>query len=223
MSRYHFYQVIEGGKVSEKLTTTFARHSACYLFYDWINARKLTCEAKQTWNYTDLKWWSYRLLQPLTRQSSPCSSLSGQSSFLQSGDLTYMQGVAKRCRLTLLLLLTSFLIPTVGTSVDPDPHPDPLGTSTDPAPDPSIIKQKWEEKPWFLVSTVLWLLFMTFHDCSESGSVGIRMFLGFPNPTPDALDRGADPRIRIRVWIRTNMSRIHNTGWDTEKVGSKIH
>jgi hypothetical protein len=36
------------------------------------------------------------------------------------------------------------------------------------------------------------------------------MFLGLPDPHPDPLDRGMDPRIQIRIRIRTNMSRIPN-------------
>jgi hypothetical protein len=35
------------------------------------------------------------------------------------------------------------------------------------------------------------------------------MFLDLPDPHPDPLDIGTDPRIRIQ--IRTKMSRIHNT------------
>jgi hypothetical protein len=38
------------------------------------------------------------------------------------------------------------------------------------------------------------------------------MFLGLPDSHPDPLDRGTDPEIRIR----TKMSRIHNTGHETE-------
>jgi hypothetical protein len=34
------------------------------------------------------------------------------------------------------------------------------------------------------------------------------MFLGLPDQYADPLDRGTDPRIRIR----TKISRIHNTG-----------
>jgi hypothetical protein len=37
------------------------------------------------------------------------------------------------------------------------------------------------------------------------------MFLGLPDPHPDPLDRGTDPRIRICIRIHTKMSRIHNT------------
>jgi hypothetical protein len=35
--------------------------------------------------------------------------------------------------------------------------------------------------------------------------------LGPPDPHPDPLIRGTDPRIRIRIRIRTIMSRIPNT------------
>jgi hypothetical protein len=38
--------------------------------------------------------------------------------------------------------------------------------------------------------------------------IWIRMFWGVPDPHPDPLVRGTNPRIRIR----TNMSRISNTG-----------
>ncbi len=48
------------------------------------------------------------------------------------------------------------------------------------------------------------------YQCSGSG-VRILMCLGLPDPHPDPLVRGKDPRIRIRIWIRTKMSRIHNT------------
>jgi hypothetical protein len=37
----------------------------------------------------------------------------------------------------------------------------------------------------------------------------IHMFLGIPDPHPDPLVRGTDPRIRI--WIHIEMSRIHST------------
>jgi hypothetical protein len=37
------------------------------------------------------------------------------------------------------------------------------------------------------------------------------MFLGLPGPHPDPLVRGTDPRIRIR--IRTKMSRIRNNAF----------
>jgi hypothetical protein len=46
---------------------------------------------------------------------------------------------------------------------------------------------------------------MTFYQYS-----GFRMFLGLPDPHLDPLDRGTDPRIRIR--IRAKMSQNHNTG-----------
>ncbi len=42
----------------------------------------------------------------------------------------------------------------------------------------------------------------------------IHMFLGLLDPHPEALVRGTDPRIRIR--IRTNMSRIRNTDFNQE-------
>ncbi len=45
----------------------------------------------------------------------------------------------------------------------------------------------------------------------------IRMFLGLPGPHPNPLERGTDPRIRIRIWLRTKMSRIHNTALNPEK------
>jgi hypothetical protein len=41
------------------------------------------------------------------------------------------------------------------------------------------------------------------YQCSE---------LGLPNPHPDPLVRGTDPRIRIHIRIRTQVSRIANTG-----------
>ncbi len=44
----------------------------------------------------------------------------------------------------------------------PDPRPDPLVTSMGPDPDtdPSIIKQNYQEKPWFIP---LYDFFMTFY------------------------------------------------------------
>jgi hypothetical protein len=39
------------------------------------------------------------------------------------------------------------------------------------------------------------------------------MILGLPDPHPYPLVRGTDPRIRIRIQIRTKMSRIPNTGF----------
>jgi hypothetical protein len=40
------------------------------------------------------------------------------------------------------------------------------------------------------------------------------MFLGLPDPHPDPLVRGMDPKIRIR--IRKKMSQISNTGYDMD-------
>ncbi len=79
----------------------------------------------------------------------------------------------------------------------PDQHPDFLVTSTDRGldPDPSIIKQKYKEKLWFLHCIV----------------TSLRLFTSVPDP----LDRALVPRIRIL--IRTNMSRIHNTGKNRSK------
>ncbi len=39
------------------------------------------------------------------------------------------------------------------------------------------------------------------------------MFLDLPDPHPDPLVKGTDPRIRIRTRIRTKMSRISNTAY----------
>jgi hypothetical protein len=55
--------------------------------------------------------------------------------------------------------------------------------------------------------------FMTFYQCSGSttGSGSVPMFLGLPYSHPDPLDTGANPRIRIRTWIRTKMLRIYTS------------
>ncbi len=37
--------------------------------------------------------------------------------------------------------------------------------------------------------------------------IRIHMFLGLPDPHPNSLDRGEDPRIRARIRIHTKMSR----------------
>jgi hypothetical protein len=55
-----------------------------------------------------------------------------------------------------------------------------------------------------------WCKIFNFYQCWESGS-GSRMFLGLPDPHPDPLATGTDPRIQIRILIRTKMSRIFNT------------
>ncbi len=61
-----------------------------------------------------------------------------------------------------------------------------------------------------LISTVLWLLYDFLPVFRIRIRIRrIRMFLSLPDLNPDPLDRGTDPRIRIR--IRTKMSRIHNT------------
>ncbi len=44
--------------------------------------------------------------------------------------------------------------------------------------------------------------------------VRIGMFLGLPDPHPDLLVRGTDPRTRIRIRVRIKMSWIPNTGSD---------
>jgi hypothetical protein len=45
------------------------------------------------------------------------------------------------------------------------------------------------------------------------------MFLGLPDP----LDRGTDPRIRIRIRILTKMSRIHSTARNFNYVTIKYY
>jgi hypothetical protein len=40
--------------------------------------------------------------------------------------------------------------------------------------------------------------------------IRIRLFFGLPDPNLDTFVRGMDPRIQIRVRIRTKMSRIRN-------------
>jgi hypothetical protein len=45
------------------------------------------------------------------------------------------------------------------------------------------------------------------------------MFLGLPDPHP--LVKGTDPRIRVRIRIRTKMSRIPNTDFYKELLISK--
>ncbi len=64
-----------------------------------------------------------------------------------------------------------------------------------------------------LISTVFWLLwdFLPVFQISIRTRIWICMFLGLPDPHPDLLDRGTDPRIRICIQIRTKMSRIRNT------------
>jgi hypothetical protein len=51
---------------------------------------------------------------------------------------------------------------------------------------------------------------------SASGSVSVGsvicMFLGLPDPHPDPLKGNTDPRIRMRIRIRTTMSRISDIG-----------
>ncbi len=68
------------------------------------------------------------------------------------------------------------------------PHPDPLVTSMDPAldpaPDPSIIKQNLDFS-CFVAS--LWL-------CTSIFIRRIRMFFGIPDPHPDLLVIGTNPR-----------------------------
>ncbi len=47
----------------------------------------------------------------------------------------------------------------------------------------------------------------------------IRVFSGILDPHPDLLIRGTDQRIRIRIWIRTKMSRIPNTAGHIQNTG----
>ncbi len=97
------------------------------------------------------------------------------------------------------------------------PHPNPLVTSTTPAPDkdpdPSSSSKNSKKT---LISNVLCHLYDFFslkNDVNvpvfQIRILSIRMFLGLPDPNMDPLFRGTDPRIRIR--IRTKMSRIRNT------------
>ncbi len=93
--------------------------------------------------------------------------------------------------------------------MDADPHSDPLIKSTDPDPDPSIIKKNSKKIIDFYCS-------VTFYQSSGS-LIRVRMIcmlLGLPDPHPDPLDRGTDPRIRIKI------SQIHNTAF--QLFGEKI-
>jgi hypothetical protein len=108
----------------------------------------------------------------------------------------------------------------------PDPHPDPLVTSTglalDPAtaPDPSFIKQNSMKN---IDSNCLRLLYNFLSLKNDVNApvvriricnwIRIRMLLGLPDPHPDPLVRGMDPRIRIRIQIRPNMSQIRNIAY----------
>ncbi len=85
--------------------------------------------------------------------------------------------------------------------VDPDLHPEP---------DPPISSKNIEKN--LLISTVLWLLY-DFLPVFRIRIRTISMFLGLPDPHLNPLDRGMDPKIRIR----TNMSRIHNTADQAKK------
>ncbi len=89
----------------------------------------------------------------------------------------------------------------------PDQHPVPLLTRTDldPASDPSIISKN-SKKNLTLIS-ILFYDFIWLFAVFRIRIRRIRMFLGLPDP----LDRGTGPRIRMRIRIRTKMSRIHNT------------
>ncbi len=66
----------------------------------------------------------------------------------------------------------------------PYPHPDLLVASTDTAPDPSILNQK-QKKTLFLCLRL---------DFFAVLRIRIRMFWGLPDPHPDPLYRGTDPR-----------------------------
>jgi hypothetical protein len=88
----------------------------------------------------------------------------------------------------------------------PDPHPDPLVTSTDPAPSSS--KNSKNNLDFYCFVTYLIYDFLSLVNDVNVPVFRIRiricMFLGLPDPHPDPLVRGTDPRIRIR----TKMSRI---------------
>ena len=89
----------------------------------------------------------------------------------------------------------------------PDPLPDPLVISTDPVPDKAVIRLRIlpssskKIKKIFDFFLLLCDYFITFYVCpgSSFGSVEFVCFLGIPDPHPDSLVRGTDPRIRIRV------------------------
>jgi len=89
----------------------------------------------------------------------------------------------------------------------PDPLPDPLVISTDPVPDQAVIQLRIlpssskKIKKIFDFFLLLCDYFITFYVCpgSSFGSVEFVCFLGIPDPHPDSLVRGTDPRIRIRV------------------------
>jgi hypothetical protein len=70
----------------------------------------------------------------------------------------------------------------------PDPHPDPLVTSTDTGLDPNPNPPaKIEKKLYFYVLRLDFLPLLR---------IRIRMFWGLPDPHPDPLYRGTDPRMR---------------------------
>ncbi len=74
--------------------------------------------------------------------------------------------------------------------------------------DISIINKKIIRET--LISTVLWLLydFLSLKNVVNVPVFQIRMCLGFPDPHPDPLVSGKDPRLRIRTQIRLSWIRI---------------
>ncbi len=108
-----------------------------------------------------------------------------------------------------------------GSVADPDSHPDPWDSfwvsrisirirCSQVRIRLRILQAKIVRKT--LISIVLWLLYDFYlyrmNDVNLLAfQIQIRMFLGLPDPHPDPLVRGTDPRIRIR----TKMYRIRNT------------
>ncbi len=93
----------------------------------------------------------------------------------------------------------------------PDPHPDPLVTSMDPDLDPSIIKQKYLNKLWLILfcETSLWLFIL--EERCKCTSVPDPYVFGPPGSATGSFSHSTDKRKRIRIGIRTIMSRIRNT------------
>ncbi len=95
---------------------------------------------------------------------------------------------------------------SVGSVVDPDPHPDPRWSQV------RVRLQKWEEKPRFLLFCNF---FMTFYQWCGSGSGGSEYFLDLPDQSGFVPKCHGSTALTVGIWwTRFGLyRRSRSCGW----------